>query len=312
MSCDLKEKIDAFLCQKIKFFHDASFDDPKKQKLILREIPNKQEYEKKILNSKSLNYSDSLSYYREYPVLTPEQEFHMFRKMSYLKYRANKRSEALLHLYEKNKWMCEKRLKECMDLISRSIEIRNFLASSNLRLAFSIAKKIYFEDIAIADAYYAIFKSVDKFNWTLGFKFSTYATMAVRNELINLRNEVYELNSKQVKYDFTSTPEKDCGDKYYVSNDIAKKELLQKLIEKFEIFVNERNKTRPNKLKIDTYKYIKILKSYYGLGQQPKTAIEISKEINTNRKRVHQILHKAISTIKEICLTDNIKEDYLV
>jgi RNA polymerase sigma factor (sigma-70 family) len=311
MTCDLKKQINDFLSQKISFFYDDSFDDPKKQKLILSEIPGKEEFEKKILNSKNSEYADSLVHYREYPVLSNEQELHMFRKMNYLKYRAKKRSESLMHLYETNKWICEKRLKECLSLISKSIEIRNLIASCNLRLAFSVAKKSYLEDHAISEAYYAVFKSIDKFNWLLGFKFSTYATYVVKNELLKLRKKICDSNSKIKKCDFSAMPEKECDDIYYASNEIEKKRLSEELIDKFQKFVDERNKKKVESHRTNTSKYLSVLRSYYGLNQPQKKTNEICQEQNINRKRVHQILNQAISTIKEICLIENIKEDYL-
>lgn len=114
----------------------------------------------------------------EIPLLTHEQERHLFRKMNYLKYKAAK-LRAAIDLERPN--------PGTMDRIERlyrqAVDVKNQIVSANLRLVVSIAKRHaghsqdFFE--LVSDGNISLMRAVEKYDFSRGFKFSTYASWAI-------------------------------------------------------------------------------------------------------------------------------------
>lgn len=77
--------------------------------------------------------------------------------------------------------------EEFRSAVARYLDARNRFAAMNLRLVFSIAKRyrasrITFEDL-IQEGNLGLLKAVDRFDWRRGFRFSTYATWWIRQQI---------------------------------------------------------------------------------------------------------------------------------
>ena len=114
----------------------------------------------------------------ETPLLTREQEQHLFRKMNYLKHKASEL---------RNRLDVRRPSMTAMELIEKfakeAAAIKNDIVRANLRLVVSIAKRYasgpghLFE--LISDGNMSLIRAVEKFDFARGFRFSTYATWAI-------------------------------------------------------------------------------------------------------------------------------------
>ena len=120
------------------------------------------------------------SLYHEGPLLSREQEAHLFRKMNYLKSRASRLRDRIDPARARTS-----DLDEIERHLEEALAIRNQIVRANLRLVVSIAKRevVLHDDLfeRISDGNYVLIRAVDRFDYSRGNKFSTYATWAIRN-----------------------------------------------------------------------------------------------------------------------------------
>jgi RNA polymerase sigma factor (sigma-70 family) len=121
----------------------------------------------------------------ETPLLTREQEAHMFRQMNFLKHMLKQSSDRLRKPDgtvdpEKVRTGDLDRIEE---LQAKVDTVRDHLIACNMRLVVSIAKRHagqgdnFFE--LLSDGNMSLMRAVDKFDFSRGNKFSTYASWAI-------------------------------------------------------------------------------------------------------------------------------------
>lgn len=129
--------------------------------------------------TRTLNLPPHLLGMCEDALLTPDRERQLFRRMNFLRYLAAKLLDK--KTYETTtQWDVER-----VHGLMRAAEWhRDKIVRANIRLVISIMKKFVnqqcgFDDL-LSDGIMALIRSVDKFDYKLGFRFSTYATQVVR------------------------------------------------------------------------------------------------------------------------------------
>lgn len=119
------------------------------------------------------------------PLLTPEEEKYWFIWMNFLKFRAE-RNRRRLDLSRPDRQLVERIQAD----LAEALSVRNHIVEGNLRLIVALAKKLTasLDHMAelISEGMPPLIRSVELFDISLGNRFSTYATWAVRNQMLRL------------------------------------------------------------------------------------------------------------------------------
>lgn len=181
---ELRSRADEVLCREITFI-----DNPEFREMQANEAGREST---KIANSaaavggrSSNSNAAHLGQMCSTPLLSPDQEQDLFRRMNYCKWRANA-IRSTLDASRPNIRM----LTEIEQLMSKATQLRNEIVSANTRLVVSIVKKLAdsmnsFDEL-LSEGLNCLIRVVDKFDFSRGFRFSTYATLAVRREVFRL------------------------------------------------------------------------------------------------------------------------------
>jgi RNA polymerase primary sigma factor len=165
--------------QPVDYIYNAAFDEPSRTAEMLAEMPGLAEFEgKRSGRNPPKDAPAHIAHLFEWPLLSKEQEQHMFRKMNFLKHQLHKFQESLVPAKVKVSDLI--RVEELKEAIKYC---RDLLISCNQRLVYSQARQKLalgenIDDL-VSDGNISLIRAVEKFDYSRGNKFSTYATWAI-------------------------------------------------------------------------------------------------------------------------------------
>ena len=146
------------------------------------------EYEEHISDHTGITSDDSVSLYlnemSRVPLLSKDEEISLAKKMEI--------GRQARQMMIENDGQLEN-IEEIKNLIKEGKEAREYLIKANIRLVVSIAKKYRRFGSSFLDLIQAgnvgLIRAVDKFDYSLGNRFSTYATWWIRRSVLRFLNQ---------------------------------------------------------------------------------------------------------------------------
>ncbi len=227
-----------------------------------------------------------------HPILNRKQEFHLFRKMHFLKFQADRLRSRL----DPDAFSMES-IQRFYGLLGNADALRNLIAQCNLRLVASIARRFVGRDQTldetIAEGHLPLIRAVEIFDFKRGTRFSTYATWAIRNSLLRFQSRNRRRN-KMVESDTHLSSE----GLAVMSQDPAQFFQQQELRESIGLALTSLEQREQ-----------RIVAKRFGLGEfnEPLKFREIAEELHISTERVRQLLAKALIKLRQCLDADSDK-----
>jgi RNA polymerase sigma factor (sigma-70 family) len=181
----------------LAFIYHPSFEDASLEQTILAPMPGLADYEQQRQKMHApKDAPPELAPLYEMPLLNKEQEQHLFRQMNYLKFKAAQLRGKLDPTRARIQ-----QIRDIEDLEHRASAVKDQLINCNMRLVVSIAKRHaaqadnFFE--LLSDGNMSLIRAVEKFDYSRGNKFSTYATWAIMK---NFARSIPEEKRRRERY----------------------------------------------------------------------------------------------------------------
>ncbi|MEI6239243.1 MAG: sigma-70 family RNA polymerase sigma factor [Planctomycetia bacterium] len=218
-------------------------------------------------------------------LLTKNEEQYYFRRMNWLRFRASKARGRL-----DRKRATRRQIEEIEGWLAEAETVKSIIITSNLRLVVSIAKKFVdasnsFEEL-VSDGNVALMRAVEKFNFALGNRFSTYATYAVQRHFFRMSHK-----GRQQRNRFVSNDEslKDRAAEV-PSAEYCSTEQIGVLKELFSGFLGD---LEPRERQI-------VVARFGFDGKPPRTFRELGSSMGVCKERIRQIQTRAIDKLRDM------------
>ncbi len=218
-------------------------------------------------------------------LLTKDEEQFYFRRMNWLKFRAatcrgrlDRKRATLRQIEQVEGWLAE------------AETVKAIIITSNLRLVVSIAKKFVdpsnsFDEL-VSDGNVALMRAVEKFNFYLGNRFSTYATYAIQRHFFRMSHRGRQLRKRFVASD-ESLKDRAAGEPMH---EYCSAEQIATLKDLFAGFLDD---LEPRERQI-------VVARFGFDGRPPRTFRELGSSMGVCKERIRQIQTRAMDKLREM------------
>jgi len=271
--------------KKIRAMRTSSLDEPQTTRRIRRPTPLARQMQSAppaIANARpGIAFVTGLV---QAPLLSPEEERYCFTWMNFLKSRAE-RNRRLLDLRHPDSSLVDRIHAD----LEESLRVRNHIVQANLRLIVSVARKLsgsleQMSDL-ISEGMTPLIRSVELFDVGLGNRFSTYATWAVRNQMLRWLKRVRsspEISPGEDAPSLENLPDKRPSTDSADSASQLRMDAVHRLLSS----LSERERS--------------VLMARFGLEGQPhgQSLADIARQMGLSKERVRQIVLLSLSKLR--------------
>ena len=270
---------------KLEFMPHPSFDEPAAHPVMLGPVPLPADGKAPRRTKAPKGLPPYLASLYEVPLLAREQEAHLFRKMNLLKSLAHARREKLDPAKAKTA-----ELDRIEQLQEEALAVKNQIIRANLRLVVSIAKRHvgptnnFFE--LVSDGNMSLIRAVEKFDYSRGNKFSTYASWAIMKNFArtipeeNYRRDRFVTGHEEM---FEAAADNRTDEHEYENAQKRMQEAVKGMLGRLD----DRER--------------KIIISRYGLnGASEQTLEQLGRELGITKERVRQIESRAQDKLRRV------------
>ncbi|MEO1615725.1 MAG: sigma-70 family RNA polymerase sigma factor [Planctomycetota bacterium] len=279
----------------LDYIYNEDFEQTSREKEYLGAMPECDASARKVRVPGDLpSYLASLY---DVPLLTREQEYHLFRKMNYLKHKASRLRDQM----QEDAGGQTSLMNEVEAFYEQAVKVKNRIVQANLRLVVSIAKRhlASSDDFfsLVSDGNMSLIRAVEKFDYSRGNKFSTYASWAImKNFARTIPNEFKHRDRFRTTTEELFLARQDERVDPYAEESAQRnrKRELSKILNRLD----EREQ--------------KIISARFGLerGSEPLTLKEVGEEMGVTKERVRQLEARALAKLRTAASENNLEIDF--